>query len=840
MEKKASMKKSKLYKLFGYTQIKASENNIIVDVDYGSLRERVRIKTVNGKALIRSKYKPKSITIYNQSNKKILAKTRFIPFSGCYYRLVRKKSIAASKSNSPSDLFWVSTYEKIPPKVKSNVSNNIAIIDTKSLKYKSLRVNLKERSIQDIAVVIPVYRAYEDVKLCVESIIKYTPKGVDIYIFDDYSQDDNLESLFVEYEQYDNFHIVRQPFNLGFTKNVNSAFRHIPQHKDIILQNSDTIVGPRWLEGLFCVAYSEANVGTVTAVSNGAGAFSVPEKGMNDIPNHLSLEAMSRLFLQYSHQVHPTVPTGNGFCLYITSKARQAVPLLDEEAFPKGYGEENDFCLKLKYQGFKHKVADNIYVYHKRTGSFTSEEKEKHLKKGLERLHRRYPQYKNMLRASFEGGGEVIIMREEARKALSKALEEQFNNRPRILYVLSPQTGGTPQTNKDLMSSLEDRYDPFLLVMDHGSYKLYHMKEGSLELLEQEILDIKIDYYSHRCEEVDGIFMHILLQYGIELTHIRHLAKLSVGVSEIAHQLNIPVVYSLHDFYTMCPTTHYLNDKMEYCKGDCHNIEGPCYPNLDANFKHIDFHKHEVKNWRLSMKEFLKYCYCFISTSDSVKDMFEQTFPDLNGQDFHIIPHGRDFSSCNYVIDLYVPQRKIKILILGNIGPHKGAHIVQDLLDELDAKKFEIHILGKVSSHIKVDAYDHCIYWGAYERDNLQEKIQAINPDLGLIISIWPETYCHTLTENWVFGIPVVGVALGAVKDRMADGQRGWALELSSELKQDIHFLLQNLYRNPQELITKQKQAISLRLDVICQTSSAMSDDYSDIYQNILKIKNNI
>ena len=31
--------------------------------------------------------------------------------------------------------------------------------------------------------------------------------------------------------------------------------------------------------------------------------------------------------------------------------------------------------------------------------------------------------------------------------------------RPRVLFVVSTETGGTPQTNRDLMAALADRYD---------------------------------------------------------------------------------------------------------------------------------------------------------------------------------------------------------------------------------------------------------------------------------------------------------------------------------------------------------------------------------------------
>jgi GT2 family glycosyltransferase len=47
-----------------------------------------------------------------------------------------------------------------------------------------------------------------------------------------------------------------------------------------------------------------------------------------------------------------------------------------DEAFGRGYGEENDWCMRAIQAGYKNIVASNLFIYHKHGGSFTSEEKE--------------------------------------------------------------------------------------------------------------------------------------------------------------------------------------------------------------------------------------------------------------------------------------------------------------------------------------------------------------------------------------------------------------------------------------------------------------------------------
>jgi hypothetical protein len=44
-----------------------------------------------------------------------------------------------------------------------------------------------------------------------------------------------------------------------------------------------------------------------------------------------------------------------------------------------------------------------------------------------------------------------------------------------------------------------------------------------------------------------------------------------------------------------------------------------------------------------------------------------------------------------------------------------------------------------------------------------------VDPDLILIPSIWPETYCYTLSHALASGRPVAGFDLGAVGTRLRD-----------------------------------------------------------------------
>ena len=74
---------------------------------------------------------------------------------------------------------------------------------------------------------------------------------------------------------------LEQPVNRGYTGNINHAIevaRGIDPAGDVVLLNSDTRVTPQWLELLQRCAMQRPSIGTVSAVSDNAGAFSVPQR----------------------------------------------------------------------------------------------------------------------------------------------------------------------------------------------------------------------------------------------------------------------------------------------------------------------------------------------------------------------------------------------------------------------------------------------------------------------------------------------------------------------------------------------------------------------------------
>lgn len=86
--------------------------------------------------------------------------------------------------------------------------------------------------------------------------------------------------------------------------------------------------------------------------------------------------------------------------MYIRRPLFDAIGLFDEETFPRGYGEENDFCMRALRGGWRNLISPHAYVFHVRTASFGAE-KESLTKAAINKVTERHPDYAERVKTAF-------------------------------------------------------------------------------------------------------------------------------------------------------------------------------------------------------------------------------------------------------------------------------------------------------------------------------------------------------------------------------------------------------------------------------------------------------
>jgi GT2 family glycosyltransferase/glycosyltransferase involved in cell wall biosynthesis len=386
------------------------------------------------------------------------------------------------------------------------------------------------------------------------------------------------------------------------------------------------------------------------------------------------------------------------------------------------------------------------------------------------------------------------------------------------------------------MNALSSKYETFVLRCNSQYLTLEIFHDGNYIKLESYFLESAIEPVSHRNPEYDDVVGRWLIQYSFDLVHIRHIGWHSLGLLDVSKLLKIPTAFSFHDFYTICPTVKLLDNEMKYCGGHCTGTNGNCTPELWGEEEIPPLKNAWVYQWQRNFSEALEKCDAFITTTFAAKSIITETYVSTTNKPFHVIPHGRDFTHFNYSYDKLHSDEALRVLIPGNIGPAKGMNQIIELSEHAVKNNFEIHLLGAVSGKLRRIAENgklpNLILHGAYNREDFPKLVSKINPHIGAVLSIWPETFCHTLTELWASGLPVIGFEIGAVGDRINDTSAGWLAEdLTSASVLNIIKAIRN---NPEEITEKRKAVKKWQCQATEKSNtSSMGKEYKKVYNDI-------
>lgn len=245
-----------------------------------------------------------------------------------------------------------------------------------------------------VLVCVPVYNGFDSVSRCLDALASAQVKTqFRTLLINDASPDERIRPLLDRYAlAHADTQVRHNASNRGFTWNVNQAFIAAGADEPLCLLNSDTLVTDGWLDAMLECLADDASIGTITPFSNNATICSFPDFTRAwPVPEHAERERIARA-LRQSPAAAIDLPTGVGFCMLIAAACRAKVGPFDVESFPRGYGEENDFCMRAAVAGFRNVLCPNAYVAHEGGVSF-SEATQALMKAGAERLLAKHPSY---------------------------------------------------------------------------------------------------------------------------------------------------------------------------------------------------------------------------------------------------------------------------------------------------------------------------------------------------------------------------------------------------------------------------------------------------------------
>jgi len=248
-----------------------------------------------------------------------------------------------------------------------------------------------------IDIIVCVYNALEDVRLCLDSVNKYLAPAHRLIIVNDCSDESTSTFLRNFASEKENVVLLENQENIGYTQSANKGLAHGSSEFRVLL-NSDTIVNENWCLKLLDVALQDESIGIVGPLSNAAGVQSVPDiksssknTAINKIPENVTLEQIDD-FLEHESpaSAFPRLSLVHGFCFGVKKSVIDRIGYFDNENFARYYGEENDYCFRAKKAGFNFAIATNTFVYHRKSRSIDEEERIVHMGNAGKRLRELY------------------------------------------------------------------------------------------------------------------------------------------------------------------------------------------------------------------------------------------------------------------------------------------------------------------------------------------------------------------------------------------------------------------------------------------------------------------
>ena len=460
-----------------------------------------------------------------------------------------------------------------------------------------------------VDIIIPIYNAYDDLCKCLQSVYQYTDLVKNrLILINDNSSDTRIEP-YLNSQTKENIIIIHNNENKGFSNNINLGMDQ-SKERDVILLNSDTIVTKNWVEKIVECAYSDRAIGTVTPLSNNATLCSVPNFcEENSLPEGMNIDQVAAIVEDCSLKKYPRITVAHGFCMFIKREVINTIGNFDAETFGRGYGEENDFCNRAEQMGYIHVMCDDTYIYHSGTKSFMSKEKEAYIREHERILYKRYPQqmHKNSLHCQENPNGWV---------GKNIALHfDIWNGKKNILYLLQSDFRGSAFKNiseiqlhvKHLTMGLRKDMNIFVAArdMEYLQVTAYTKDEEYVFRFYIGAREVFPVFHDRRISE---ILRTILIGFKINIVHVHHTATISFDIYQEAYEIGIPIVFTAHDFYFVCP--------VEIVFGECNvctiNENKHC-PICLRKWKGIYEESNYIRKWRKYHKEVLGMCkYIFV------------------------------------------------------------------------------------------------------------------------------------------------------------------------------------------------------------------------------------
>ncbi len=266
---------------------------------------------------------------------------------------------------------------------------------------------------------------------------------------------------------------------------------------------------------------------------------------------------------------------------------------------------------------------------------------------------------------------------------------------------------------------------------------------------------------------------NILEKEKPDVVHIHNYKGLSSLAFKAAKDLNIPIVFTAHDYSTICIRANLLNGKGEIC-------ENPRIPCKIYN---------RIQRYLIDDKPDI-----VTAPSKFVIKQLEKTGLFMDTEKI-VLPN--PVKTRTRPIEKFYDT--LDILFVGSLSKHKGPDIIIKAFKELENNNLKLHILGKGPDEKKLKRLsdnDKIIFHGFLTGKDLTEMYKMAN--ITVVPSILYDNSPMVIYESFMHSTPVIASRIGGIPELVKDGYNGFLFEPGNT--RELSRILQRIADNPETL----------------------------------------
>ena len=337
---------------------------------------------------------------------------------------------------------------------------------------------------------------------------------------------------------------------------------------------------------------------------------------------------------------------------------------------------------------------------------------------------------------------------------------------------------------------------------------------------------VSLDWIYHN-ERIDHEVGNELDAVAPDLVHVHHVTCLSTTLLDRVKDRRVPLIMTLHDFWTVCPRGQRIRADLDLCSTLDRERCAPCLHDL---WPHFGITADGLRGMDTQVLESLRKCDRILTPSSFHRERMLEI--DLDPERVFAVPHGLDHALIPERSRWRFPPKKVGFI--GSVIPTKGVHVLIEAMNLIGNPELECHVWGEAPSFHGDEGYVDRLkaqgredlplfFHGAYDQDDLPEILSHL--DVLVVPSLWWETFCLTIREAMLAGVPVVASDLGAMHEALAGLDRDLLFEPGNP--QDLTWKLYALAADEKKYLA----AASLRPQV--RTLDDMADDTEAHYHQV-------